>query len=128
MDEGEVVVVGFKPDLAADEFNSGKTCTGQEPAPDIDDEQAYGTAAVEDEQKGHKIFILLVQVIVPYGHRSNNVVQAANQRVEDEQQEEPLVLKSNAVVRERAMVTHLEHTGVADRAVVGPSWLQLVAG
>ena len=71
--------------------------------------------------------VLLVEIARPNRNEADQHVSRGNHRVEYEQQEEALVLEADAVVREDAVVTHLEDAALAHAAVVRPSRLELVA-
>lgn len=71
--------------------------------------------------------VVFVDVVVPDRNNREKIVKGSQPRVKDKEQEVSLVLQADTVVGERAVVAHLEDAGVADGAVVGPCWLELVA-
>ena len=125
--EGEVIVVGLEPGLPADELNSGQPTASHGPAPDVEKEQGASSDGVEDQKIAHHPVVVLVDVVVPNANYREEIVKRSQERVEDEQEEEPLVLQAHTVIGEGAVVVHLEDTGLADGAVVGSSWLELIA-
>ena len=65
--------------------------------------------------------------MVPNAHDGNQEPDHPDKQVENEKQEVSVVFQAYAVVDPGAVVVHLEHTLVADGAVVSPSWLYIIA-
>lgn len=53
--------------------------------------------------------IFSIYVMVPNAHDGHNVVECTNHHIEEEQQEEPVVLKAYAVVYPWTMVIHVKY-------------------
>ena len=108
--EGVVVVVGLVAGVPAHELDGREAAASQEPAPKVVEEEAEAQQGVEGDEEAHEFVVVLVDVVIPNADDGDDHVARAYPRVQDEQQEESLVLKSNAIVREDAVVAHLEHT------------------
>ena len=113
--------------VAPHELNCRQARTCQEPAPNVVEKQAEREEAVEADQEVHERLVEHVDVVLPDADRRDQHVGRSDERVQDEQQEVPLILQSDAVVSEEAVVAHLKHARLAHRAVVRSCWFELVA-
>lgn len=58
--EGEVVMIGLVACVPADELDGRETAAGEEPAPQIVDEEADGQEGIENYEVAHHLPVLLV--------------------------------------------------------------------
>ena len=69
---------------------------------------------VKEEDEVHQLHVLLVDVVVPDRSNGDEVVPQPQEDIENEEEVEALVLKTDAVVDPRRVVVDLEDTPIAD--------------
>lgn len=82
---------------------------------------------VKEENEVHKLHVLLVDVVVPDGSNGDEVVAQPQEKVKNEEKVESLVLKANAVVYPRRVMVNLKDAPIADGAVAGANWFNVIA-
>ena len=120
-------MVALVTGVAAHELNGGQARAGEEPAPDVVEEESEAEVSIEANEEVHQCLVQGVNVVLPYADDRDEHVGRADEGVQNEQQEVSLVLEADAIVRENAVVAHLEDTGVADGAMVCPGGLEIIA-
>lgn len=125
--EREVVVVALITCISSHEFNCRQARAGEEPAPNIVEEEAEAEQAVEAHEEVHQGLIQHKNVMLPDADDGDEHERGSNERVEDEKKEIALVLEADAVVSEQAIVAHLEYARLTDGAMVRSRRLELVA-
>ena len=113
--------------ISSHKFNCCQARAGEEPAPEIVEEEAEAEQAVEAHEEVHQSLIQHKNVMLPDADDGDEHVGGSNERVKDEKKEIALVLEADAVVCEQAIVTHLEYALATDRVVVRSRWLELAA-
>ena len=71
--------------------------------------------------------IFLVDIMIPNADYGYQKVAATHKAVEDKEKEKSLILKAHAIVDKHAVGVHLENASLTHTAVVGSSWLEVVA-